>query len=459
MKNLVMNMILIVIIFSSVTLAAERVSLGFIYNATDSIELVDRTDGAINQVSPTCLNIDSKGNLIVTEDLTHEFVQEMKKRGILVIPFLSNHWIRSKGRAAIKNAEELTNQIVAVMSEYDIDGINVDIENLTPEDRNGLSEFVRILRMKMPENKTLTVSVAANPDGVDTSWQGSYDYEELGKNADYLFVMTYDEHSQGGECGPVASLDFVKKSIDYALKYVSKDEIVIGLPLYGRFWKGDEEVGGEAVAIGAMPILISKNKGIVKYDEIIGEACVTFNVDNTKIKSRINGKVLEDGIYTVWYQTEESIKAKLNLVNEYDLLGAGVWALGQEKVDVWEYYKNELNKIPYESLKEEKRREEYEALMVDLSNMKVPELISLKSVRTIKNLEITKKETNKEEKDEKINSKVMKVQNKYINSYEKVSKQIKMENEKIKATSKKMIQVDSKKQLYIYRYCRKDALK
>lgn len=458
MKNLVMNIMLIVIIFSSVTLAAERVSLGFIYNATDSIELVNRTDGAINQVSPTCLNIDSKGNLIVTKDLTHEFVQEMKSRGILVIPFLSNHWIRSKGRAAINNADTLSEQIVTVINEYDIDGINVDIENLTPEDRNRLSEFVKILKNKMPQNKILTVSVAANPDGVDTGWQGSYDYEELGKNSDYLFVMTYDENSQGGECGPVASLEFVKKSINYALKYVSKDNIVMGIPLYGRFWKDDSKVGGEAVAIGALPTLISKNKGIVKYDEILGEACTTFNVDNSQIISRINGKILEDGNYTVWYQTEESIKAKLNIVNEYDLLGAGVWALGQEKVDVWEYYKNELNKIPYESLEEEKKREEYEALIVDLSRLKAPELISLKGEEIINESDLTKEDIIRE-KNKKINSNLMKEQEKRINSYEKISKKIKKESEKGKVISKNMIQLDNKKQLYMYRYCRKDALK
>ena len=380
-KKLVMQIMLIIVVtFSSMVYGAERVSLGFIYNASDSIELVDRTKGTINQVSPTCLNISSKGNLIVTSDLTHEYVQAMKERNILVMPFLSNHWVRSKGRAAIKNTDKLTNQIIEAIEEYDLDGINVDIENLTSNDRDGLSELVRILREKMPKDKLLTVSVAANPDGKDTGWQGSYDYEKLGSYSDYLFVMTYDEHSQGGECGPVASLNFVRKSIEYTLKYVSRDKIVIGIPLYGRYWKDGTETGGEAVVIGAVPSIISRNRGIVRYDEEIGEAKVTFSINNSRLNTKINGIKLEDGNYTIWYQNEESIKSKLNLVNEYDLLGAGVWALGQEKVDVWEYYKNELNKIPYESEKEEKIREEYEALLVDLSNLEEPEIFSVKRI-------------------------------------------------------------------------------
>ena len=377
LRNVVISTMLIMVIFMSVASAAERVSLGFLYGVSDRTELVDRTNGSINQVAPTCLDLTSKGNLDITSDLTHEFVNQMHERGILVTPFLSNHWVRSKGRAAIKNKENLANEIVNTILEYNLDGINVDIENLTPEDKDGFSELVRLLSEKMPKDKILSVSVAANPEAKETGWQGSYDYAKLGEYSDYLFIMAYDEHSQGGACGPVASFEFVEKSIQHALKYVSRDKIVLGIPLYGRYWKEGEEVSGEAVVIGAVPSLISKNKGIVKYDENIGEACVTFSIDNPKIKSKINGITLEDGNYTIWYPNEESIKVKLKLVNQYNLLGVGVWALGQEKIEFWNYYKNELNQIPYVSEKEEKIREHYEALVVDVSRLEQERKIKL----------------------------------------------------------------------------------
>ena len=381
MKNekVLLITILLLIFSSNISLGAERVSLGFMYGEGD-IELVTRTNGAINQVSPSYLDISSRGNLVISSELTHKFVNSMHEQNIVVTPFLSNHWVRSKGRAAIKNAENLSNQICEVIEEYDLDGINVDIENLTVHEKEAFTEFVRILSEKMPKDKVLSVSVAANPDGSNKGWQGSYDYKALGMYADYLFVMAYDEHSQGGECGPVSSLEFVENSIKYALQFVSKDKIVLGIPLYGRYWKNGASYGGEAVVIGAIPNLISRNKGIVKYDSKIGEAKVTFSINNAKIKSKINGKTLEDGTYTIWYPNEESIKEKLNLINEYDLLGAGVWALGQEKVDVWEYYNNELNRLPYVTEKEEERRREYEALMVDLSNLELPEIFKLKEI-------------------------------------------------------------------------------
>lgn len=447
-KNVIIISMLIVIIFSSVALAADRVSLGFIYGASDSIELVYRTNGAINQVSPTCLNLDSEGNLVVTSELTHDFVNAMKECDILVMPFLSNHWVRSKGRAAIKNADNLTNQIIAVIEEYNLDGINVDIENLTPDDREALAEFVRILREKLPNDKIISVSVAANPNEKDTGWQGSYDYKKLGEYADYLFVMTYDEHSQGGACGPVASLEFVEASINYTLEYVSKDKIVIGIPLYGRYWKEGAETGGEAVAIGAVPNLISKNKGIVKYDAQAGEAYVTFSICKPMVKSKINGVELEDGNYIIWYQNEESIKAKLNLVNKYDLLGAGVWALGQEKVEVWEYYKNELNKIPYISYEEE-IREKYEALKADMSKLEEPDIVPLR-YEIEEEIEFNFINQNKYEKEKSLGKLYDKTDKKDID-YVKIESTIKDDSGKYKGTYKKSLRNGNiyLKQIYV----------
>lgn len=447
-------LMLILIIFSSSVLAAERVSLGFIYGASDGINLVDRTNGAINQVSPTCLDLSQKGDLVVTKDLTHTFVQAMKEREILVTPFLSNHWVRSKGIAAIKNTENLTNQIVNVVLEYDLDGINVDIENLTPDDKESFSEFVRVLREKLPKEKLLSVCVAANPTGTEAGWQGSYDYQKLGEYANYLFIMAYDEHGQGGACGPVASNEFVENSIKYALEQVSKDKIVLGIPLYGRYWKNGADVGGEAVAIGAVPTLISRNKGIVKYDETIGEACVEFTINNPDIRSKINGVALEDGDYTMWYQNEESIKFKLNLVNQYDLLGSGVWALGQEKVEVWNYYKNELNKTPYISTEEERNieiREKFEAMLAYLADLEEPDLFPLKNEMNKTSKIIAKL---KEENIEKVE--LPHIENEIENQvkYIKTIDSLKIKNKKLKRALNQVLEF---KNIHHYRLCGKNG--
>lgn len=79
-----------------------------------------------------------------------------------------------------------------------LDGVNVDIENVTEKQRTQYTELVRRLRESLPSDKEVSVAVAANPSGWNTGWHGSYDYAELGKYADHLFIMAYDEHYQGG---------------------------------------------------------------------------------------------------------------------------------------------------------------------------------------------------------------------------------------------------------------------
>ncbi|MBQ9267333.1 MAG: hypothetical protein IJ217_03540 [Clostridia bacterium] len=342
MKKLICVTMLILFAMPSFLFAGERVSLGFLYGASDSVNLVRRTNGSINEVAPTYFDLNKKGNLVISSAYDEKFVAEMKNDGIKITPFLSNHWSRTLGRAALKNRENLTDQIVQAIEKYDLDGINVDIENLTASDRDDFTEFVRLLREKLPAEKQLTVSVAPNPYAIDSSWQASYDYRALGELVDYLFVMTYDEHSSGGAAGPVASGDFVELSIQYALQHVDKSKIVIGIPLYGRFWRDGDDVGGEAIVIGDVPRVVSRFKGKTMYDKKAQTPNAKFYVpEGSSVK--VNGNVLAEGNYTVWYENEQSIKYKLELVNKYNLRGAGVWALGQEKVDVWEYYKEALN--------------------------------------------------------------------------------------------------------------------
>ena len=123
-------------------------SLGFLYGSSESIELVKRTNGGINEVAPMYLNLTKNGNLSIS-NLDEEFISEMKKMNIKVTPFLSNHWSRSKGRSALKNREKLTLQLIECIIKYDLDGINVDIENLTQKDRENFSEFVKLLKEKI----------------------------------------------------------------------------------------------------------------------------------------------------------------------------------------------------------------------------------------------------------------------------------------------------------------------
>ena len=321
--------------------ASERVNLGYLYfgDPKQFTEQVTRTEQSMNVVSPSYFDINTDGTLKLTYQVDRNFVSNMHAMGIRVVPFLSNHWDRSLGRAMLANPEQSVQQIAQAIQQYNLDGINVDIENINDQDREQFTNFVRLLRETLPPSKEVSVAVAANPNGWTTGWHGAYDYTELAKYADYLMLMTYDESYPGSSPGSVASFNWVERSIQYAIsKGVGRDQIVVGLPHYGRYWIEGQTSGGYGISNVQIESMFKIHEHIVTYDESSQSAKATVTIKDTDPKTYILGTALKPGTYTIWYENEQALKAKASLVQKYNLRGLGHWSIGQEETSVWNTY-------------------------------------------------------------------------------------------------------------------------
>ncbi len=297
----------------------------------------ERTNGTLDDISPSYFDLNSDGTLKLN-GIDSDNIESMHDQGLKVTPFLSNHWDRNSGKAALQNREKLAGQIVDAIAEYDLDGVNIDIENLTGSERDAYTDFVRILDQKLPSGKSLSVAVAPNPYGFESGWQASYDYAGLAKYSDYLMLMAYDQSYQGGEPGPVASGTFVEKSIKAALQNVPSEKIVLGIPFYGRYWKEGSDYGGYGISSYMVDRLVSKYSSTVIYDEAAHAAKAVITIKTTDVKPVVGGKTLGAGKYVIWYDNEDAVKHKLKLVSQYGLKGTGSWSLGQESDGTWDYY-------------------------------------------------------------------------------------------------------------------------
>lgn len=320
-------------------------NMSYLYfgNTQSYISQIDKTQGNLNLVSPSYFDINSDGSLKVTSQFDSNFVKEMHNRGIKVVPFLSNHWDRTIGRAALANREKLATQIADFIIKNNLDGVQVDIENVTEVDRDSYTDLVRLLREKIPANKEVSVAVAANPNGWTKGWHGSYDYKELAKYSSYLMIMAYDESYQGSPEGPVASLGWVERSIQYAINQgVPAEKVVLGIPFYGRYWKEGESqsAGGVGISNSRVDELLAKYGGTVDFDEKTQSPKATITIKEGDPTTTIAGKVLTPGTYHVWYENHDSIKAKLQLIHKYSIKGSGSWSLGQESTSIWQSYRS-----------------------------------------------------------------------------------------------------------------------
>lgn len=326
-----------------------RESLTYLYagSSTSYLKILSSAQNSIRTVCPDYFDINPDGSLLITtaNKVDPVFIQRMHSAGILVTPFLTNNWVKQLGNAALDNRESLSSEIAAMIEQNGLDGVNVDIQNVNEQYRQRYTDFTRLLRRKLPPDKLVTVAVAANPKGWTTGWHGSYDYKALSDQSDYLMLMTYDESYYGGPAGPVSSRTFFEDSIKYALNQgVPKTKIVAGIPFFGRYWKEGASVGGYGITVNDVEHLIEHYSCEEKYDEAQASAHVIVTIRDSDTKPVLwGGLTLSAGTYHIWYDNLVSVRSKLDIVNSYDLRGAGSWALGEEDADIWGFYSDVLN--------------------------------------------------------------------------------------------------------------------
>ncbi|WP_203361648.1 glycosyl hydrolase family 18 protein [Bacillus sp. REN10] len=328
-----------------------NMSYVFFGSPNSYVNQVDATKGGVNVVSPNYFNLTDAGELQITWRLQTSFISEMHKRGVKVVPFLSNHWNKTQGINGLNNRDKLARDVATAIEQYNLDGINVDIEGLGSTYKDVHTDFIKLLRQYIPADKEISVAVAANPNGWKTGWHGFYDYKGISDHASYLMIMAYDETWEGPESpiGAVSSLSFAERSIQYAINQgVPKEKIVHGLPFYGRMWKLDgptlenRAITGMGVFSRAVEPLVNKFGGKFQFDERSQAPYATFTIP-TGQSFLLGSTNLTEGEYVIWYENERSIKEKLRLSTKYGIKGTGSWALSQETPETWNYYSLWLN--------------------------------------------------------------------------------------------------------------------
>ena len=347
--------------FMTANAAQEKLNMTYLFasSETDPIKYINMTNNSLDQVSPQYFQVLDDGTLdikIPTNSKT--FIDEMHKRNIKVVPFLANNW--ANGEKMFANSEQIASQVAKTIKDYNLDGINIDIEGLGATYRDQFTNFIKFLNEKLPDGKSLSIAVAPNPWGTNIGWQGFYDYQALSMYVDYLFIMTYDERGGGSkDNGPVASISFMEKSIIYALKYVAPEKVVLGIPFYGRVWNMEDvndtlnqnsnRVLGESISLNKIPSLLDTYNVNVQYDETSESVKGTFTIKAGDPEYQLKSWTppLKPGTYEVWYENEASIKKKLELVHKYNLKGVGSWSLGQEDPVIWKDFRLWLDGLDF----------------------------------------------------------------------------------------------------------------
>lgn len=215
---------------------------------------------------------------------------------------------------------------------YQLDGINMDFENMYQSDKEMYSRLIIELYPRLREKGIkLSVDVTA-PDGSET-WSLCFNRNAIANNADYIVFMAYDQNTaKSTKAGTTAGYNWVKTNVDKFLgqEGVAKNKLILGIPFYTRIWT--ENAAGEltdpktkTVDMKDVDSLIPAN--ITKtWNEDLRQYYVEFADGNNKKR--------------MWIEDEKSIQEKLLLARDYDLAGVAFWEKDREKDDVWKIVQN-----------------------------------------------------------------------------------------------------------------------
>lgn len=289
----------------------------------------------VNVVSPSFFYMTKYSTTNVYENVGNEgiaYVNWAHGNGYQVWPMFTNSNMSetSKMLSDYKSRETVINQIVNYIKQYNLDGINIDFEGMYEADKDNFSRLLIEIRPRLNEiGAVLSVDVTA-PDGAP-EWSLCYDRYTIGKVADYVMFMAYDQYGVSAtKAGTTAGHNWVEANIKKFLgqEEVKAEKIILGIPFYTRVWKENNgNVTSNVVNIGNVNNVIPSN-AIKTWDE---------NLQQYYVEYKKGGAT-----YKIWVEDEKSIEAKLDLVSKYNLGGAAYWEYDRATNSIWNLIESKI---------------------------------------------------------------------------------------------------------------------
>lgn len=296
--------------------------------ANENVASVIAGTTGLTTISPTWFTIqDTNGN--ITSLASSAYVDAAHQAGLEVWGLVDNFTNQVDTLTVLSNTQSRANMISQLITEAQnsgLDGINVDFEQITEEMSDHYIQFIRELSVECRKNQ-----IVLSVDNYVPGFTSHYNREEQGIVADYVIIMGYDEHFAGSEeAGSVASIDFVREGITETVKEVPKEKVINGLPFFTRLW------------IESSSGLTSQAIGMQEAETAVANAGVTASWDE-ETQQNYAEWTADGNTYKIWLEDEQSLEAKLKVMQEYDLAGAAAWKLGFEKSGIWELISRYVN--------------------------------------------------------------------------------------------------------------------
>ena len=223
-------------------------------------------------------------------------------------------------------------QIAAAVSQRGADGVSLDFEPIASTQGGNYNLFVKTLRAELDKiHPGYELTFCA------TGSTGYYDIATLTGDgaADAVFIMGYDfrtgSSSYAGSIDPLTSPKPVYDLTQVVKAYMARtadSKIILGLPYYGIAWSTATNDPNATVIksscaptsvffAGAASLAATNGR---HYDSIEQSAWTAYQLNCGGVQTWRE----------LYYDDDQSLAAKYDMINYWNLRGAGIWALGYD---------------------------------------------------------------------------------------------------------------------------------
>jgi spore germination protein YaaH len=304
----------------------------------------------IGMLVPTWYSVDKDG--LVSGEPNPLVLETAQREHLPVMPIVASEGKDALHHVMIDHAarEAMIAALIRESKEHGYVGIQLDFEDIAWTDRDAFSAMVKETADAMhAAGLKLTIATVPNAPGpmakdglakwMYQDWRGAYDLKALAQSVDLISLMTYDQHSRWTPPGPVAGWEWTVRNIDYALQFVPKEKLSLGIPLYGYHWFAGppamvagppgtvEKVArpnstAASISVPDALLLAREFKGTPQWDTVDHTAWFYINRDQNR--------------EWVFYPDAQSFRDRYKLMEDRGLEGFSSWVLGEEDPGIWD---------------------------------------------------------------------------------------------------------------------------
>lgn len=312
------------------------------WKKTEGVDSLETNLNFFDEINPFAYGVDGNGNLQDTMQIKNAPWQKLRveanKENVKIIPTiiwaddLAMHKIFSDSKMEDAHIEN----IMKMLEINDFSGVDIDYEGKNVADKEAFSVFLEKLHQKLQaQKKSLSCTVEARTqDETPKSLVGTRamsfanDFSALNNFCDIVRLMAYDQMFQiyrsnifekNDSVPLVANADnqWTQSVVDYALRYISADKILLGIPTYGwefRFAKIDSGYRYTRIKSVSYEEAIEKMKSAgVTQKRVFGELSFVYTIG--------------DSNHIITYEDAETIRQKIELAKKNKLKGVSFFKL------------------------------------------------------------------------------------------------------------------------------------